>query len=202
MDDPLASHTDYTNCPDQRPPGAPMTGTWLMAPGGHVRVMGFCSSHPAQVGPYHFGAGSVDTEQCALPAAASGWHEGQTLALVIDFLDDNGAPNFRVFYQDAPTIAPIGHVPPAILAERGVDLALLCAGSADAVPDHPGQILANITPREALSGHWEDFFQPASAPVVPQPLLNVPAYVQRADAALPGHHHLVSPGDHFVIPPP
>ncbi len=29
MDDPLASHTDYTNCPDQRPPGAPMTGTWL-----------------------------------------------------------------------------------------------------------------------------------------------------------------------------
>jgi hypothetical protein len=201
MDDPLTNHVDYTNCPDQAPAGAG-SATWLVAPGGHVRVMGFCSQHPAQVGPYHFGAGSIDHEQCALPAAASGWLEGQTLAILVDFLDDGGKPLFRVFYQDAPTIAPIGHVPDAILAEHGVDVALLCAGSADAVPDHPGQILANLAPRVALSGHWEDFFIPATAPIQAQPLLDVNGYVARAEAALPGRHTLVYPGQQFMVPPP
>jgi len=154
MDDAQDSHVDYTNCPDQRPPGAPLVGTWDVVPGGHVRVMAFCSMHPAQIGPYHFGLGSIDTDQCPLPAPASGWLEGQTLAFLIDFLDESGAPAFRVFYQDAPTNMPIGDVPAAALADKPVDLALLCAGSADAVTDHPGQILANLQPRYAYSGHW------------------------------------------------
>ena len=133
MDDPLASYTDYTNCPDQAPPGAPLQGQWLQV-SDHVRLQAFCSMHPAQVGGvYHFGIGSIDTDQCTLPAAASGWLEGQTLAYVIDFLDDAGKPVYRVFYQDAPTNAPIGLVPEAILAEAPVDVALLCVGSYDAV---------------------------------------------------------------------
>jgi hypothetical protein len=202
MDDALDSHVDYTNCPDQRPPGAPLVGTWDVAPGGRVRVMAFCSMHPAQIGPYHFGLGSIDTDQCPLPAPASGWLEGQTLAFLIDFLDDAGAPALRVFYQDAPTNMPIGDIPAAALADKPVDLALLCAGSADAVTDHPGEILANLQPRYAYSGHWEDFFQPTTAPIVAQPLLDVPGYVARAEAALPGRHVLVTPGMHLVVPPP
>src|SRR5438105_895226 len=38
LDDALASHVDYTNCPTQRPPGAPMTGSWLAIPGSHLRI--------------------------------------------------------------------------------------------------------------------------------------------------------------------
>jgi hypothetical protein len=200
MDDALASHVDYTNCPAQRPAGAPLEGTWLDVPGAHVRVKAFCSSHPAQVGPYHFGAGSIDEDQCALPSAASGWLEGQTLAFLIDFLDADGVPAFRVFYQDAPTNKPIGHVPAAVLAEHPVDLAILCTGSADAVEDHPGQILASLAPREAVSGHWEDFFQPATAAPQPIPFLDLDGYVQRAEAALPGHHTLAQPGARFMVP--
>ena len=140
MDDALASHTDYTNCPAQRPDGAPLEGTWLeVSP--HIRLKAFCSMHPAQVGPYHFGAGSIDQDQCDLPAAASGWLEGQTLAFLIDFLDDHGNPAYRVFYQDAPTNAPSGHIPDATLAEKPVDVAILCVGTADAVADHPASIL-------------------------------------------------------------
>jgi hypothetical protein len=214
MDDPMASHVDYTNCPDQRPGGAPLEGEWLQV-NAHVRIKGFCSMHPAQVGPYHFGAGAVDTDQCALPDAASGWLEGQTLAFVIDFLDDAGKPAYRVFYQDAPTDAPIGHVPAPVLAEKPVDVALLCVGSSDAVADQPGAILANVQPRFALSGHWEDFFQPVGS-TAPIPLLDVTGYVQRANMAMPGapepgfrvdgalapsRHILVQPGSRFVVPP-
>lgn len=214
MDDPLASHVDYTNCPDQRPDGAPLDGDWLQVT-PHVRLKAFCSMHPAQVGPYHFGAGAIDTDQCALPEAASGWLEGQTLAFLIDFLDDAGHPAYRVYYQDAPTDAPIGHVPDSVLAAKQVDVALLCVGSSDAVADQPGAILANLQPRFALSGHWEDFFQPVGS-TAPIPLLDVDGYVQRAEMAMPGapepgflvdgalagsRHVLVQPGSRFVIPP-
>lgn len=213
MDDALASHTDYTNCPDQRPDGAPLDGTWLeVSP--HVRVKAFCSMHPAQVGPYHFGAGSIDQDQCDLPGAAAGWLEGQTLALLVDFLDARGNPAYRVYYQDAPTNAPSGHIPDATLADKPVDVAILCVGTADAVVDHPASILANVQPRFALSGHWEDFFQPVGS-TAPIPLLDVTGYVDRATAALPGtgdgltidgapapgRHVLVQPGSQLVIAP-
>ena len=200
MDDALASHVDYTNCPAQRPAGAPLEGSWLYVPNSNVRLMAFCSMHPAQVGPYHFGEGSIDQDQCELPRAAAGWLEGQTLAFVIDFLDDAGTPAFRVFYQDAPTNPPIGNVPPALLGDKQVDVALLCVGSADSVDDHPTTILSNVQPRFALSGHWEDFFQAANATPQPIPLLNLDGYLQRAEAALPGRHTLVQPGSRLMVP--
>ena len=215
LDDPLASYVDYTNCPDLRPWGAPLEGQWLYVPDSNVRLMAFCSKHPAQIGPYHFGAGSVDVDQCQLPVAASGWLEGRTFAIVIDFLDAQREPTFRVFYQDAPTNQPVGHVTPPVLAGKAVDLALLCVGSADSVTDHPTQIIANIAPRFALSGHWEDFFQSLDSPPRPIPLLDLAKYVQRAEAALPGspatplvvdgapvagRHALVQPGSRFVVP--
>jgi hypothetical protein len=201
VDDPLASYVDYTNCPELRPPGAPVDGTWLYVPNSRVRLMAVCSQHPAQVGPFHFGEGSIEEDQCDLPRAASGWLEGRTLAFVIDFLDDDGAPAFRVFYQDAPTNPPIGQLSPTLLADKGVDVALLCVGSADAVEDHPTTILGHLQPRVALSGHWEDFFQPLDAAPQPIPFLDLDGYMVRAEAALPGRHTLAQPGARFMVPP-
>ena len=198
MDDPIASYVDYTNCPAQRPVGAPMQGRWYDVPNSHVRVMAFCSMHPAQVGPFHFGEGSIDVDQCGLPRAAAGWLEGQTLAFVIDFLDDVGAPAFRVFYQDAPTNAPIGEVPAAVLGDVPVDVALLCVGSNDAVANQPTAIIEALRPRFVLSGHWEDFFQPRSAAPRPIPLLDVDTYVMRANAALAAHPFGVGDGELVV----
>ncbi len=215
VDDPLASYVDYTNCPDERPEGAPVQGRWIEVPGSHVRLMPVCAMHPAQLGPYHFGQGSIDSDQCELPAAASGWLEGRTLAFLIDFLDAQGAPAFRVFYQDAPTDAPLGHVPPSLLADKRVDVALLCVGSSDSVENHPGAILGNLEPRFGLSGHWEDFFQDIGSMPGPIPLLDLDGYLDRAHAALPGpadapllidgmadatRHVLVQPGAHIEVP--
>jgi L-ascorbate metabolism protein UlaG (beta-lactamase superfamily) len=184
MDAALASRVDYTNCPALRPPGAPVQGTWVTAPGGRVRVMAVCSAHPDQIGPIHFGEGAIDADQCELPQGASGWLEGMTLAFLIDFLDAGGEPVYRVFYQDAPADGSIGEVPAAVLGDIPVDLALLCVGSYAAVENQPTGILANLGPRFAVSGHWEDFFVPRDQPPQPLPLLDLGTYVTRAETAL------------------
>ena len=58
----------------------------------------------------------------------------------LDFLDDDDEPVFRVYYQDAPTNAPIGNPPATILADKRVDVALLCVGTYDQVAAQPEEI--------------------------------------------------------------
>jgi hypothetical protein len=133
-------------------------------------------------------------------------------------MGDAGQPAFRVFYQDAPTNAPIGHVPPAILGSTPVDLALLTVGSSNAVENAPTAVIENLRPRFVLSGHWEDFFQDAGTPPQPLPFLDLDTYVQRAEAALAaqpvagdgellvdgveqaGRHVLVQPASWMTVP--
>lgn len=216
VDDPLASHVDYTNCPDLAPPGAPLAGSWIAVPGSSIRLMPICTTHPPQLAGNHFGEGSVDVELCDLPTSADGWLEGRTISFLIDFLDGTGAPSFRVFYQDAPATRPVGEVPAAILAERRVDLALLCVGSYDATEGQPTDIITNLDPRFVVSGHWEDFFRPREVPIMPLLLLDLDTYVMRAEAALAappdgtmivdgephvGRHVLSWPGLTIGIPP-
>ena len=181
LDDPELAWVDSRNCPDPDPcTGLPAgnEGAWLELPQSHVRVRALCSSHPAQVfGVIHFGEGCVDGEPTEPPPSAGDWKEGQTLAYLIDFLDpDSGAPIFRVYAQDAPTDAPIGHPVPELLDEKRVDLALLNVGSWESVTDHPGAIISAMQPRYVIGGHWEDFFRPQD-----QPLMEIPFAAPAAD---------------------
>ncbi len=217
VDDPLASLVDYTHCPDLRPAGAPATGTWIDVPGSHVRLYPLCTTHPAQFGDVHFAPGSIDEDQCDLPEAASGWLEGRTIAYVIDFLDaGTGEIAYRVYFQDAPATQPLGEIPPAIASQRAVDVAILCVGSNGGVESQPTDILANVSPRFVLSGHWENFFLARDHALEPIPLLDVDTYVMRAEAAVPGppdvpmvvdgtplegRQWLVLPDAEIVIPP-
>jgi hypothetical protein len=108
------------------------------------------------------------------------------VAFVVDFLDPKtDAPTFRFYYQDAPTNAPVGHVPASILGEKRVDLALLCVGSSNAVEDAPTATMNALTPRYALGGHWEDFFRKATDEPKPIPMLDVDAWGEKARTAMP-----------------
>ncbi len=187
VDDPAASTVDYTNCPEKRPAGAPMQGTWIKVPGAHVRVLAVCSDHPDQIGPIHYGAGDVDDEQCTPPTNMNDWREGRTVAYLVDFLDPKtDAPIYRVFYQDAPADTPVGHVPAAFLADKRVDVALMCVGTYDHVDDaSPAKALTALGPRFALGGHWEDFFGSLDDAPQPIPFLDVAAWATKAVAVLP-----------------
>jgi hypothetical protein len=186
MDDPLASVVDFRNCPSKKPPGAPLEGKWIRVPGSSIRVLAVCSEHPDQIGPYHFGPGDVTEEACEPPKKMADWKEGMTLAFLVDFLDAASTPVFRVYYQDAPTNAPLGHVPAPILQDKRVDLALLCVGSSNNVDDEPTAILAALQPRFSIGGHWEDFFRGVDDAPRPIAFLDVDAWTKKARAALPG----------------
>jgi hypothetical protein len=187
VDDPAASTVDYTNCPEKRPAGAPLQGTWVKVPGAHVRLLAVCSEHPDQIGPIHYGAGDVTDEQCTPPTNMNDWREGRTVAYVVDFLDPKtDAPIYRVFYEDAPADSPVGHVPAAFLADKRVDVALMCVGTYDRVDDaSPAKALTALGPRYALGGHWEDFFGSLDAPPQPIPFLDVAGWATKAVGALP-----------------
>lgn len=138
--------------------------------GGGVRVLPLKSEHSAQfeLPGLRFGfweGGSPEHERA--PTRANDWGQGLPLAYLIDFLDREKKPVFRIYYSDSATCSPCGYVPKA-LAERGdtrpVDLALLTGGGSETMADYPAGFLRNTCARDVLIGHWENFFKPYEGP--------------------------------------
>lgn len=178
---------DYRNCPSLKPDGAPLEGTWVRVPNSNIRFMALCSDHPDQFGPVHFAPGSVEMPQCELPSRADAWKEGMTLSYLVDFLDPvTGLPSLRVYYQDSPGKDPMGLVPPELLDEKRVDVALLCVGSYQNVANEPTATLTAMAPRFALGGHWEDFFRSVDQTPSPIPFTDMQQWESRARTAMPG----------------
>lgn len=149
---------------------AGQAGEWIaiagdVASGPAVRVRALCAEHSPQfigIGPLW--SGCLGADRPTLPARADEWVLGDTLAWLVDFLQD-GEPAFRVYFQDSPSNPTRGYVHPDLLREKGVDLAILCAGAFQEVRNNPEGILDNTRPRYVLLGHWDDFFQSPREPL-------------------------------------
>ena len=142
-------------------------GRWVtLSPG--LRFMALRSEHSPQLTlklfgapmPVHLWRGTQDAPLLdALPRSAADWPEGSAFSYVIDFTDPSGAPVFRVYYQDSGTNEPVGYPPRSLLAEKSVDLAILCVGGDfSRLRRHPEGIVERTRPRFILLSHWEDFF--------------------------------------------
>jgi L-ascorbate metabolism protein UlaG (beta-lactamase superfamily) len=168
LNEPGRSLTDFTHCPDAGGDGCEVApgqaGRWQDVAGteGRVRVQAFCSRHPPQVlHAIRFWPGCQGRDLPRPPSRADDYPEGETLAFLVDFME-NGRPVFRVYYQDAPVSRPVGWVRQDLIAERPVDLALLCTGNFDAVRRPEEVVTANLGARQVVLHHWEDFFDPST----------------------------------------
>jgi len=131
-----------------------------------VRVLPIRSSHADHFAGYHYAPGEVE-------APWTNWEdkrhpdmkEGRPFAFLVDLLDDDGRPAFRIHYQDAASDAPLGFPPEEVLAERGVDLAVTCMPSSWRAHDYPRGILERTRARHVLVTHYEDFFRPLDRPL-------------------------------------
>ena len=184
-------------------------GRWLTIAGGRARIRALCSRHSPQFARLPVSSqGCERTVPARPPHTADSWKLGDTLAYLIDFLDEDGAVAFRVYYQDSPTAPRFGYLPDALARERRVDVALLCAGGFNQVDDNPRGILANAKPRHVLLGHWENFFEPLSGELhtlVAFDLNELRRRMEQARAAVPagaawdGEFWFPTPGQLFVF---
>lgn len=161
-------------------------GAWLPVPQSRVRIRALCSTHPPQfLRLVHLWKGCVASPRRTPPGRTEDWKEGDTFVYLIDFLGSDGrTPVFRIYYQDAPTGRQVGHVPPQLLDEKAVDLALLCVGSFESVDD-PASIVKAIQPRYVILGHWEDFFRPQDKRLNAIPFADVKAFLKKVEEAAP-----------------
>ncbi|HRB13240.1 MAG TPA: hypothetical protein PKU70_09525, partial [Vicinamibacteria bacterium] len=85
--------------------------------------------------------------------------EGRTFAYLLDFLDESGGTEFRVYFQDSGARVGVGAGPaPGDPGYRKVDVALICGSGDFKGLDHPAGIVTHLQPRHVIVGHWEDFF--------------------------------------------
>lgn len=138
-------------------------GEWFLY-GPRVRVMPLKSRH----GPHFEGLtlfqGTADAMRQTPPRHAGEWLDGETVAFLIDFLDDESRVRYRIYYQDAVAAAPWGLAPRSLVDADPVDLAILVPATFDQVEWHPEALIDNLRPARVLLGHWEDFFVPFDAP--------------------------------------
>ena len=161
-------------------------GKWIYNRHNTIRFMPIKSDHAPHFMGIKVMSGTYQTALTELPSTAYGWKEGQTYAYVIDFLDNQQQPVYRIHYQDAASNSPDGLMP-VMDDTKAVDMAILCVAAFHQVDDYPEAILQQTQPKTIVLGHWEDFFGNNSAdnqnkPVKGVRMTNIDDFIQRVDA--------------------
>ena len=130
--------------------------------------------------------GSVDVDLDSLPHTAAEWKLGEPYAYLIEVLSSGTRePVFRIYFQDAPSEPPLGFPPTDVLAERAVDVAVLCAATSSNVSNTPDSLLAVLKPSHVIVGHWEDFFRSQTLPVQVSIATDLGAFRKSLSKSLP-----------------
>lgn len=90
---------------------------------------------------------------------ANDWLEGNVFSFLIDYLDNAGRIDFRIFVQSSSCNPPAGIPAAELLREKPVDLAFLGLVSFHFSNEYPCTLIEAINPKEVVWIHWEDFFR-------------------------------------------
>lgn len=168
-------------------------------PRGRIRAMPVESMHAPHFLGQNWLPGAYDQDLKEVPTSIFDWRLGHvTLAWVIDLLDDDGKPVYRIHYQDSAAEPPWGF-PPIMADGKGYDVEILCAASWDKVPYYPAGLLRVTRPRLVLIGHWENFFgNDPDKPARTIPLQNYSGLIEQ----LEGYNYVVpEPFSEVQLPP-
>jgi hypothetical protein len=165
-------------------------GVWYYTSDSAYRFMALVAGHAPNYRvwkkSYTFTIGSLDVDLDSLPHTAAEWKMGEPYAFLIDVLSNaNGNPVFRIYFEDAPSEPPLGFPPSELLAERAVDLAVLCAATSSNVSNTPDSLLAVLKPSYVIAAHWEDFFRSQTLPIQLGPGMNFGEFRESLRKSLP-----------------
>lgn len=176
-------------------------GSWIFVT-PRLRVMPIASEHSPHVGRWVFAGGKMRDALDQLPADSLDWKAGKTISYLVDFLDDGGRVNYRVFVQTSSSNPPKGIPPPEVLADGySVNVAVICAANYTSVDEYPETLLAALKPREVVIVHWEKFWEAWQANMAtPLPGLDLEELHHRIRSAAPqASVHLPQRGAQFLL---
>ncbi|MCP3980585.1 MAG: MBL fold metallo-hydrolase [bacterium] len=131
-----------------------------------IRFMPLLSEHADHLGWLHYAPGTVKKDWDSWNGRGlRAMKEGATYSFLVDLLDEDGSPAFRVFLQDSSSSAPHGFPPDEVLVERAVDLAILCLPGFWNTEGYPEGIVAHTHAGHVMAVHYEDFFRPDDEPL-------------------------------------
>ena len=142
-------------------------GSWVRVPGTHIRFTPIATVHNDHLPHVQFMKGEWLAGLKRLPKWSMHWKEGETLAYLIDFMDNQmETVRFRVYYSDVAPPDGAGLPPVEVMMdEHPIDLALLCVGLWKVSKGYPAPFLTAHQPRLVIAGHWESIFRnPAKGP--------------------------------------
>ncbi|MCO4747661.1 MAG: MBL fold metallo-hydrolase [Proteobacteria bacterium] len=139
-------------------------GEWIGIADGRARVLPLRSGHPNQWLFFHLWTKRLSADRHRPPRRVGHFQEGETLAFLVDFLAEDGAIRHRVYVQTSSTGLPAGAVPPGVLDERPVDVALMAMDVANYAADGQPTVLDQLGAPLVVFCHWEDFFRSKEKP--------------------------------------
>ena len=147
------------NDSDARTVALPCDAGWFYSRHRAFRAMPIESNHAPNATGVDLMGGEYKQDLTSLPKAFWNWKEGQTLAWLVDLLDEEGKTVYRIHYQDSASSAPYG-IPPDLGDNQRVDIEILPVASWSQVhgKGYPQALLELTQPRLVILAHWEDFF--------------------------------------------
>ena len=161
----LRSHpARVVTIPKERTGDSERDGDWIYSRDSAFRFVALIAGHAPnyRVGDlrFTFANSHVRSDRDSLPHTAGQWKLGEPYAYLIDVLSDPPRhPVFRIYFQDAPSEPPLGFPSAKLLAERGTDLAILCAATSSNVNAAPDSLVRLLNPAAVMITHWESFFR-------------------------------------------
>jgi glyoxylase-like metal-dependent hydrolase (beta-lactamase superfamily II) len=140
-------------------------GQTYLDKGKNIRITPIHSTHaPHFYLGLHFFQGDVSWQKDFKTHKSGAWKEGVPLSFLIDFLDENQKSELRIYIAGSATDAPLGCPPQSLIADKKIDVAILCMASYKFAKKFPEAIfdclLRENQPTQIIFSHWENFFQP------------------------------------------
>jgi L-ascorbate metabolism protein UlaG (beta-lactamase superfamily) len=173
-------------------------GKWVYI-NSKIRILPIISEHGPHVRLFGLNFNLVPKKHEQKNTHYKYWRQyatGQILCYLIDFLNDDGSINFRIYHNSASSNYPFGFPPQSVLNQHPVDVAILCVASFHTVKNYPEDIVKYLKPKHIILSHWEDFFG-YSIPELKKkpkevPLTNVNKFLKRLDKVMLEIHSGIS----------
>jgi L-ascorbate metabolism protein UlaG (beta-lactamase superfamily) len=174
-------------------------GTWVYSVDSTVRILAIKSAHLPHIGHKHLYHGHYETAPERFPQQVKEFLQDETLAYLIDFLNNVRQPEKRIYFSSSAVSYPNGFFPEEILQEKSVDVAILSAALSQKAINYPTALVQFLKPEKIIICHWENFFRNRDKKLKAVSLTNHQQFQKALDSLKTiTEIHFIKPGNSWV----